>query len=120
MPVCKNEDQSTRAASFVLKQMYEMQNPSYRENKVLKRRTRFISMLMLLRTIQVSMVVILHHKHRHHPIARAAIEEERTIYSTLLEEHDDLLALLAQQELVRQSLSNALEYSKHGRFVKIC
>ncbi len=39
---------------------------------------------------------------------REAIEEERSMYFDLLAEHDDLLALLAQQGIVKNSLQNAL------------
>lgn len=39
---------------------------------------------------------------------KQAIEEERALYYELLAEHDDLLALLAQQEIVRGCLDSAL------------
>ena len=39
---------------------------------------------------------------------KEAIEEERSVYFDLLTEHDDLLALLAQQDLLKESLMSAL------------
>jgi len=39
---------------------------------------------------------------------KQSIEEERAVYSKLLNEHDDLLALLAQQDVIRKSLKTAL------------
>lgn len=39
---------------------------------------------------------------------KSAIEEERKLYFELVTEHDDLLAVLAQQDLVVQSLNTAL------------
>jgi hypothetical protein len=39
---------------------------------------------------------------------RKAIQEERQLYQELLAEHDDLLALLAQQDLEKRSLQEAL------------
>lgn len=38
-----------------------------------------------------------------------AIEEERSVYFELLAEHDDLLAVLAQHDLLKESLNAALE-----------
>lgn len=37
-----------------------------------------------------------------------SVEEERSMYSSLIEEHDDLLALLAQHEIVRSTINSAL------------
>ena len=39
---------------------------------------------------------------------KQAIEDERNVYFELLAEHDDLLALLAQHDLVRTALIDAL------------
>ena len=39
---------------------------------------------------------------------KQAIEDERNVYFELLSEHDDLLALLAQHDLVHQALREAL------------
>ena len=39
---------------------------------------------------------------------KAAVKEERILYHELLTEHEDLLALVAQQDLERTSLHNAL------------
>ena len=39
---------------------------------------------------------------------KIAIQEERAMYLELLAEHDDLLALLAQQDLEKTSLQSAL------------
>jgi chromosome segregation ATPase len=69
---------------------------------------------------------------------KEAIEEERNMYFELLAEHDDLLALLAQHDLVRTSLHEALSQtggpeavenairsaeekaiSQYGKFVKL-
>eukprot|EP00547_Thalassionema_nitzschioides_P014136 CAMPEP_0194247660 /NCGR_PEP_ID=MMETSP0158-20130606/16923_1 /TAXON_ID=33649 /ORGANISM="Thalassionema nitzschioides, Strain L26-B" /LENGTH=2479 /DNA_ID=CAMNT_0038983787 /DNA_START=105 /DNA_END=7541 /DNA_ORIENTATION=- len=43
---------------------------------------------------------------------KTAIDEERKIYKELLVEHDDLLALLAQQDLEKESLNAALADAK--------